>query len=169
VPTPVDPTAQPQPAAKVVAPPPVVPVAQPVRLSQLVDATQAAIRVTARDGGASATIVLHPQELGTVEIQLHYGADGVSATVHADSPQAVQTLQQASPDLKRSLEAQGMVLLGLDVRDRTAAGDGGGRQGSDRRRRGGSGGFAGGDERDDSVALDPRRLPLAGAQIDVLA
>jgi flagellar hook-length control protein FliK len=111
---------------------------------------------------------MHPEELGTVEIRLHYGADGISATVHADNPQAAQTLQQAAPDLRRALEAQGMTLLSLDV------GDGKGQEPADpnpsRRNRGGASADDG-DENDEiaGVALDPQRLPAAGSQIDVLA
>ena len=124
--------------------------------------------MTANAGGASATIVLHPQELGTVEIHLHYDTDGVSATVHADNPQAAQTLQQAAPDLRRALEAQGMTLLSLDVGDRR--GSSGGDQQSSRRTGGGSsdgdideGGEVAG------VTVGSHRVPAAGNQIDVLA
>ena len=91
---------------------------QPVPLADLARAAQTAIRVTAANGDASATIVLHPQELGTVAIRLHYASGGLTASVRADTPQAAQALQQAAPELRRALHDQGLTLLDLDVRDR---------------------------------------------------
>jgi flagellar hook-length control protein FliK len=127
--------------------------------------------VTATQGGASATIVLHPQELGTVEIRLHYGDDGITATVHAENPQAAQTLQQAAPDLRRALQAQGMTLLQLDVRDgREQPADG--RPASGGRTKGGSSAAADGDDEVaavEGVSVDPSRLPAPGSSVDVLA
>jgi len=146
-------------------PRPAAPVPQsPVRLAELGQAAQTAIRVTAREGGASARIVLRPEELGTVEIKLTYGADGITAAVRADSPQAAQTLLQAGGDLRRALEAQGMPLLDLDIRER--ARDEVPQEAPRRGRR--DGGFDDdGDEQ--SIAVDPTRLVAAGSQIDVFA
>lgn len=109
-----------------------------------------------------------------MQIHLHYGDDGVTATLHADNPQAAQTLQQAAPDLRRALQAQGMTLLGLDVRDGTSQ-EPGERSGESRkdggRRSGGRRGASTGDGLDgvEGVSLDPRRLPAPGSSVDVLA
>lgn len=140
----------------------------PTRLADLAQAAQTAIRITSQAGGTSARITLQPQELGNVEIHLSYGAGGVTATIHADNPQAVQMLQQAAPDLRRALEGQGLSLLGFDVRDRSNPSA----NGDPPPRRGGSG--AEGDEASAAdevagVALDPGHLPEPGRQVDVLA
>jgi flagellar hook-length control protein FliK len=145
------------------------PPAQPsVRLAELAQAAQTAISVTSQSGGASARIVLHPAELGAVQIHLRYGSDGVTATIRADSPQAAQVLHQAAPDLRRALESQGLSLLELDIRDQSgfsADGDPGASGGNSRRAP---------DQPEDGetltgVALDPAYLPEPGSQIDVLA
>jgi flagellar hook-length control protein FliK len=166
--------AQDAPATKDVAAAPAMPQPQtPVRLAELAHAAQTAITVASQNGSTSARITLHPDELGAVQIHLRYGADGVSATVRADSPQAAQILHQAAPDLKRALEGQGMSLLGFDVRDRSG-------NPADRDQsspQGGSsngGGNADPDPDDDltgpaAIAVDPASLPSPGSQIDVLA
>jgi flagellar hook-length control protein FliK len=136
----------------------------PVRLAELAEAARAAIYVTARQGHPVARIVLHPKELGTIEIRLKYGADGISASVRADSPQAAQALAQASGDLRQALAAQGLDLLDLDIHD-------GGRDTGPRTpftsspHRGGSGAEA--DQHE--VTVDATRLPAAGSVVDVLA
>jgi flagellar hook-length control protein FliK len=147
----------------------------PVRLAELAHAAQTAINITSQGGGASARITLHPNDLGSVDIHLRYGPDGVSASVRADSPQAAQILHDAAPDLKRALEGQGMSLLSFDVRDRSgqqAGGDPSNGQGGSRS----SSGDAEPDDELDALtapaldtSLDPWRLPAPGSQIDVLA
>jgi flagellar hook-length control protein FliK len=154
----------------VVAPAQAQPQAQPsVRLAELAKAAQTAISVTSQSGGTTARIVLHPAELGSVQIHLRYSSDGVTATIRADSPQAAQVLHEAAPDLRRALEGQGLSLLDLDVHDQS-----GGSQAD--RDAGSTGGNAGGapDVADDGetlagVALDTAYLPNPGNQIDVLA
>jgi flagellar hook-length control protein FliK len=171
---------QDQPSAKDVAATTASPAATPqapVRLAELAQAAQTAIKVTSQNGGASARITLHPNDLGSVDIHLRYGVDGVTATVRADSPQAAQILHDAAPDLKRALEGQGMSLLGFDVRDRSGQPAGGNPSNGQ-----GQGNAAGGSndaDPDDEItgltgpavetALDPWRLPAPGSQIDVLA
>ena len=86
------------------------------RLHELVDRAQATIRVAVREGHTDARITLRPAELGEVRITLRYGHGGVSALVTADSSKAVELLSQASSDLRRSLEQQGLSVHGLDVR-----------------------------------------------------
>jgi flagellar hook-length control protein FliK len=147
-----------------------------VRLADLAHAAQTAITISSQNGDTSARITLHPNELGSVEIHLRYGSDGITATVRADSPQAAQILHQAAPDLKRALEAQGMSLLGFDVRDRSgqpASGDPTGQQGGSNK----GGANANGEPDDeiagvagpDSAVLNPGYVPAPGTQIDVFA
>jgi flagellar hook-length control protein FliK len=140
-----------------------------VRLAELAKAAQTAISVTSQSGGTTARIVLHPAELGSVQIHLRYSSDGVTATIRADSPQAAQVLHEAAPDLRRALEGQGLSLLDLDVHDQS----GGSPADRDPGSTGGNAGSAP-DVPEDSetltgVALDPAYLPSPGSQIDVLA
>ena len=86
------------------------------RLHELVDKAQATIRVAVRQGHTDARITLRPPELGEVKITLRYEGGGVSALLTADSGKAVEVLAQASADLRRSLEQQGLSVHGLDVR-----------------------------------------------------
>jgi flagellar hook-length control protein FliK len=141
---------------------------RPATLQQLPAAAEATIRFLATGGETQATIKLHPEELGTVEVHLSYTDSGVTATVRADSPQAAQTLQQAAPDLRRALEAQGTVLLGLDVRGRDAGREGSAPSNRQGRSRVTAVGEVDGIEAEDGTVVT-RRIPIAGAQIDVFA
>jgi flagellar hook-length control protein FliK len=137
-----------------------------VPLSELAHATGVAIRFTAGRDGGTARILLHPLELGAVEIRLRSTPDGISATVRADNPLAAQTLALASDDLRRSLEAQGLPVLNLDVSDgsrRHAAQE---NPEAPARRRLDADASAGEDE---PVTAEPLRQPGSGSQIDVLA
>jgi flagellar hook-length control protein FliK len=167
---PVAPPAPAQPPAAPATPAPAPQVQQPqqpVPLADLARAAQTAIRVTAANGDASATIVLHPQELGTVSIRLHYASGGLTASVRADTPQAAQALQQSAPELRRALHDQGLTLLDLDVRDRGTNRD----PGQPRAKRA-TAADRGVDEIDPlslDVHVDPARLPEPGRRLDVLA
>jgi flagellar hook-length control protein FliK len=168
---PVAPSAPAQPPAAPAAPAPapqLQPQQQPVPLADLARAAQTAIRVTAANGDATATIVLHPQELGTVAIRLHYASGGITASVRADTPQAAQALQQAAPELRRALHDQGLTLLDLDVRDRGTNRE----PAQSRAKRGGGATTSAVDEIDPlslDVHVDPARLPEPGRLLDVLA
>src|SRR5207247_3933792 len=86
------------------------------RLHELVAKAETTIRVAVRNGHTDARITLRPPELGEVRITLRYEGGGVSALLTADSGKAVEMLAQASADLRRSLEQQGLSVHGLDVR-----------------------------------------------------
>jgi len=139
----------------------------PVRLTELAQAARTAIAVTARQGGTVARIVLHPRELGTVEIRLSYGADGISATVRADSPQAAQALAQGGGDLRQALASHGLDLLELDIRDRRSDGSSHHHHSSHSRQAGPDDSHVLVDETE--IPVDAARLPRIGTQIDVLA
>ncbi|MEZ5101940.1 MAG: flagellar hook-length control protein FliK [Thermoleophilia bacterium] len=138
------------------------------RLHEVGAVTRLVVRMAAREEATQARITLEPGDLGQVRISLKYHAGGISAEVVADSAEAAQALQQTVGDLKRSLEAQGLVVHGLDVR--LAGGDG---QRPDRDPNlptpGQGRGEAGYELDADDIRIDPGSLPLAGSQVNVLA
>jgi hypothetical protein len=95
-----------------------------VRLTELAEQADAMIRLAVRNGLGSARITLSPQELGQIEIHLRYRSAGVIAELTAESAAAFQALNQAGADLRRSLEAQGIIVLGLDIRHAGPDGNG---------------------------------------------
>jgi hypothetical protein len=86
-----------------------------VGLEHAVETVRLALRHGAERGVTHARISLTPRELGTVEVHLRQTADGLVARVVAEHAGAVQQLQQAGAELRRSLESQGLVLLRLDI------------------------------------------------------
>ena len=135
------------------------------QLAHLADTARTVVRIAAREGAAQANITLHPAELGAVEIRLRYHAGGVSARSFADSQAAAQVLQGASGDLKRSLEAQGLVVHDLDVR----AGDQDNRRANEHHQRGRGHHRAHAFELADQTTIDTSSLPLPTGAVDVLA
>jgi flagellar hook-length control protein FliK len=105
-----------------------------------------------------------------VDVRLRSTSQGVVATITAHQSEAVQTLQQAASDLRRSLEQQGVTLLQLDIGqsgERSAGrsgADAGGQAGGDRD--GSDAGSAGASE--DSPTQTTLQLPN-GVLVDVLA
>jgi len=148
-----------------------------VGLEHAVETVRLALRHGAERGVSHARISLTPRELGTVEVHLRQTADGLVARVVAEHAGAVQQLQQAGAELRRSLESQGLTLLRLDIgasgdeaaRRRGAAFDGAaGFGGGDRDRRGGADPLAPLDGADAGEAVSTLQLPN-GALVDVLA
>jgi len=93
------------------------PVATPsATLQQVADA----LEVSIRRGDDVVRLQLRPAELGTVVIHLVQREGMLHAHVRADSPEAVQALQQALAGLADALGAQGQSLGGLDVALRQA-------------------------------------------------
>ena len=58
---------------------------------------------------------LRPEELGGVEVHLRHTAEGLSARVVAEAPEAAHLLAQAAGELRRTLEQQGLNLVRIDV------------------------------------------------------
>jgi flagellar hook-length control protein FliK len=147
-------------------------VERPVRLHELADAVKTTIRVAAGEGRTTARISLQPEELGRVEIHLRYDGAGVSASVATDSSAAAEVLTAASGELRRSLEAQGFTVLGLDVHqggldlgttpDRDRLGTPGGAPH-------GRGNEAADEPEETTTTIEATTLPLGGSQVDVLA
>jgi len=149
-----------------------------VGLEHAVETVRLALRHGAERGVTHARISLTPRELGTVEVHLRQTADGLVARVVAEHAGAVQQLQQAGAELRRSLESQGLTLLRLDIGAsgeetagrRGAAFDGAAAFGDDRRRRDGADPLAplDGADADAGSAVTTLQLPN-GALVDVLA
>src|SRR5205085_4654827 len=96
------------------------PESQPVatvrsRIEDIAEVTGATMRMAVRGGQPVARITLHPADLGDVQVTLRYHQDGVTAVLTTQNHDAAQVLVQAGADLRRSLEAQGVTVHGLDV------------------------------------------------------
>ena len=61
-----------------------------------------------------ARLVLHPADLGGVEVRLRHDGNGLHATVHVEHPEALAALDRGLGDLRRSLEARGVTVASLD-------------------------------------------------------
>jgi flagellar hook-length control protein FliK len=89
-----------------------------------VEHVQDLVRIaTTRLGGARATLQLKPQELGAVDVHLRTTREGLVATISAHDQAGLAALQQAGPELRRSLEERGVQLHSLDLQ--LGAGDNG--------------------------------------------
>jgi flagellar hook-length control protein FliK len=114
-PTPVAAPAAPPAAAFAPATPAAAAAARGVGLEQAVETVRLALRAGADRGVSHARISLTPRELGGIEVHLRQTADGLVARVVAEHATAAQLLQHAGGELRRSLEAQGLSLLRLDI------------------------------------------------------
>jgi flagellar hook-length control protein FliK len=94
-----------------------------VSLQHAVETVRSTIELGARQGFSQARIELSPASLGTIRIQLHRTADGVTAHVVTDSAATADTLSQNSDDLRRSLQSAGVNLLSLDIEARSDGGE----------------------------------------------
>lgn len=142
------------------------------RLGELADTAGALIRLAVRGDATVARIHVRPPELGHVEIRLRYQAGGVSAELRAEAPQAVQALASAAAELRRTLESQGIVLLGLDVLgpgDGAAHGSGRRGQADDSAHAGAHGAPADPFAEEAETRVSSPLLTSATSQVDVLA
>jgi flagellar hook-length control protein FliK len=81
----------------------------------MVDTVRTTIENGARQGISQARIALSPASLGGLQIHLTQTSDGLVARIVAEHSDAARTLQQGSDDLRRSLQAGGVTLVGLDI------------------------------------------------------
>ena len=170
-PAPTTPTAPAAGAAPAGTPRGVLSTATPVPLTRAAEAVENVLRLASTRGVTHARIALRPAELGTVDVHLRSTAEGIVARVVAHSPEAVQTLQQAASDLRRSLEEQGLNLLNLDIGqpgDRSAGRSNGNAGGLGRGHREASDDVAIGTGDETSTENITLRLPN-GVLVDVLA
>jgi flagellar hook-length control protein FliK len=146
-----------------------------VRLAQAVETVQGILRVAQSRGISHARLALNPAELGGVDVHLRSTAQGLVATVSADSVEAAQLLHQAGAELRRTLEGQGLNVARLDIglasgeqRREARAFTGGAGEGGDRRPNGERGSVDGTEE----VAVDTSETTLRlpnGVLVDVIA
>jgi flagellar hook-length control protein FliK len=142
-------------------------------MQQAVETVRLTLSAAAQRGVTRARIALRPEELGGVEVHLRHTAEGLSARVVAEAPEAARLLAQAAGELRRTLEAQGLNVVRIDVGTAggDAAGTGAGATGSeqrDGRRTGGQTGDHDGAETD--LPTDDTTIELPnGALVDVLA
>ena len=146
-----------------------------VSLQQAVETVRLTIGASAQRGVTRARIALRPEELGGVEVHLRHTAEGLSARVVAEAPEAARLLSQAAGELRRTLEQQGLNLVRIEVG--TAGSDAAGTGTGARRLRPArrpprterpSAGDAAGAETDLPIADRTIELPN-GALVDVLA
>jgi flagellar hook-length control protein FliK len=76
------------------------------------------------DGG-QVRLRMHPDDLGSVQLDMQVSGRKVSAKVIAESDEAVQLLQASLPELRQKLESQGLVVERLDVERRAEEETGG--------------------------------------------
>jgi flagellar hook-length control protein FliK len=100
-------------------------------------------------------------------VHIRSTAEGLVARVVAHSAEAVQTLQHAAGDLRRSLEEQGLNVMSLDIGQPGESGTG--RAGSESNGRNKYDGSPAGAESDETTTQTKTlRLPT-GVLVDVLA
>lgn len=78
-------------------------------------AIEALVHLGSHRGQAAARIALAPETLGGIQVTLTFGADGVSARLLAERPEAAAALTRASHDLRDSLQRQGIELANLET------------------------------------------------------
>ena len=84
-------------------------------MGRVVENTAALLHLAANRGVTHARLNLKPVELGGIEVRLQSTAEGISAQLVADSPEAAKMLTQAGDDLRKQLADQNVNLLSLDV------------------------------------------------------
>jgi flagellar hook-length control protein FliK len=167
------PAAQPAPvtpatsAAPATAPATPMSAATPVPLARAAEAVEHVLRLASSRGVTHARIALNPADLGAVDVHIRSTAEGLVARVVAHSAEAVQTLQHAAGDLRRSLEEQGLNVMSLDIGQPGESGTG--RAGSESNGRNKYDGSPAGAESDETTTQTKTlRLPT-GVLVDVLA
>jgi flagellar hook-length control protein FliK len=153
-------------AAPATAPATPTSAATPVPLARAAEAVEHVLMLASSRGVTHARIALRPADLGAVDVHIRSTADGLVARVVAHSPEAVQTLQNAAGDLRRSLEEQGLNVLNLDIGQPGESGTG--RAGSESSGRNKYDGAPAGSETEETTQTKTLRLPT-GVLVDVLA
>ena len=95
-----------------------------LQLAATVERLRDLVQVASRNGAAHARLQLHPAEFGGIEVRLRSAANGVTAKITADRPEAVQALQQAAVELRQSLQERGLTVLDVEVSLASAEGSG---------------------------------------------
>ncbi|MGZ4506770.1 MAG: flagellar hook-length control protein FliK [Blastococcus sp.] len=109
-------TPPPAPVAPVVAPVAAAaapPAAPPPVATQLVQ--HVAVLTNGPDGTHSVTVVLHPDSLGPVQVQVTLSQGTIDLTMRGAHEHGRAALMDALPDLRRDLESAGLTCSNLDV------------------------------------------------------
>lgn len=93
-----------------------------LQLAATVERLRDLVQVAARNGVAHARLQLHPAEFGGIDVRLRASAQGLTAKITADRPEAVQALQQAAAELRQSLQDRGLTVLDVEVSLASAGG-----------------------------------------------
>ena len=139
------------------------------RLHDLGARTETTIRLAVRDGHRFARITMRPPELGAIEIRLQYRGGEVLAEVRAENAQTLGVLAQTATDLRRQLEAHGITLADLQLRQ--SDGDDDGRNHSERSTEETQGRGSARIAEDDTneLAIEADRRHPSAVRLDVLA
>lgn len=121
------------------------------------------VKVSLRPGIRSASIQLHPAELGRISIRLRIKEEGIQAVIRAESEGALSVLERHVPELRAMLEQQGFEGAEFDL-GLASESD----KDSDQNSEGGQSAT-----HDEEIDLDPTALagPLAAAEggVDLIA
>jgi flagellar hook-length control protein FliK len=112
------------PLAPTAAPAAAAPVRQAPVAAQL--APQLAVLRTAPDGSQTMTLVITPESLGPVSIQVTVTDGTLELTLQGAHAHGRHALTEALPDLRRDLESAGLTFSRLEVDARTGADTGAG-------------------------------------------
>jgi flagellar hook-length control protein FliK len=168
------------PAAPVTAPP--APPADPAAVAGQLAAHVAVLRGRP-DGTHTVRVLLHPEDLGPVQVQVTLAAGAVDLTLRTAHEHGRAALHEALPALRRDLEAAGLTCSRLEV-DRDASGSwtagGGAGQSGWSGQQGGQGldrgvprprGWATGDQPDGAraAAVRPSTSTSGSTGVDLLA
>jgi flagellar hook-length control protein FliK len=137
-----------------------------VPLARAAEAVEHVLRLASSRGVTHARIALNPADLGAVDVHIRSTAEGLVARVVAHSADAVQTLQHAAGDLRRSLEEQGLHVMSLDIGQPGESGTG--RAGSESNGRSTYDDSPTGADTEETTETKTLRLPT-GVLVDVLA
>ncbi|RME75371.1 MAG: flagellar hook-length control protein FliK [Planctomycetota bacterium] len=144
------------------------------------------LRLQIRRGARRARLQLRPAELGSVDVRLHMGREGLQAELRLERPEVAQAVRHSLGELRAALESARLPVGRIEVQLATpdglvATGGGanpGGHQASMSSHTGGGGGHTGGsaaphDSRLRSPASDsgaPERLETrAPGRLDLIA
>ena len=105
------------------------------------------LQLQLRDGVQKATVRLHPEALGELQVSVETAEQQVRVVVAARQPEAVEWLQQSSSRLQAALDAAGFSDVDVDVRQ-----DSGGEQPSDFQQTLDQGSQAGAADRNDKMS-----------------
>jgi len=79
------------------------------------DAVLEQVQAELRPNLRQALVVLEPADLGRVAVRVRMGADGLTATLRAESPETRDLLERHLPELRASFEAAGLAVNEITV------------------------------------------------------